>query len=295
MIDPTSLNDCLEGLREAVGEPLELLDVAPIGGGDINTALRLTTTRGEWFVKLNRPGRMSMLQAEAFGLERLGQAKRLRVPKVVACGAGSHNAYLVLEWLNLRPLDDRGMARLGAQLADLHRVTEQQFGWGRDNTIGTTPQANRWETDWVAFFRERRLAPMLVSVEGINPALAELGRPVMARIERLFDHYRPVPSLLHGDLWQGNVSMDERGAPVIFDPAIYFGDRETDLAMTELFGGLSPAFYAEYQKAWPLDEGYARRRDLYQLYHILNHVILFGSAYVTSAHRLLQRLLAEVE
>jgi protein-ribulosamine 3-kinase len=177
----------------------------------------------------------------------------------------------------------------------MHRATSGRFGWHRDNTIGATPQLNAWESDWIVFWQTYRLGYQLdlAARSGHGGQLQRRGGLLLERLPALFDH-APVPSLLHGDLWGGNFSGDAEGNPVIFDPACYYGDREADLAMTELFGGFSGRFYSAYRAAWPLDPGYDTRKTLYNLYHILNHLNLFGGGYGSQAERMIDRLLAEL-
>ncbi len=178
----------------------------------------------------------------------------------------------------------------------MHRCDAAQFGWQRDNTIGATPQPNAWHADWVAFFRDRRLGFQL-AMAGDNGAPARLldrGRRLLGELDAFFTTYRPTPSLLHGDLWGGNWGADSSGAPVIFDPAVYFGDREADIAMTRLFGGFDRQFYGAYAAEWPLDAGHGSRETLYNLYHILNHYNLFGGSYAAQAGDMIERLLAEL-
>ena len=185
-------------------------------------------------------------------------------------------------------------ADLGRQLALLHHQTAPQFGWKRDNTIGSTPQINTWSDNWIAFLGEQRLGYQLrlAHKNGYGKQLVAQGERLMAHLADFFPGYQPVASLLHGDLWGGNAAFTVSGEPVIFDPAVYYGDREADLAMTELFGGFGRDFYAAYREAWPPDSGYATRKTLYNLYHILNHANLFGGAYPDQAENMIQRLLA---
>jgi fructosamine-3-kinase len=184
-------------------------------------------------------------------------------------------------------------AQAGRVLACLHRCTATDFGWHRENTIGSTPQHNTRARDWVAFWRERRLGFQLdlAARNGYGRALLDSGERLMSVLDGLIGH-RPVASLLHGDLWGGNIGASRDGEPVIFDPAVYFGDRETDLAMTELFGGFGSDFYAAYREAWPLPPEYATRKTLYNLYHVLNHLNLFGGGYLTQAKGMMDRLVA---
>jgi fructosamine-3-kinase len=186
------------------------------------------------------------------------------------------------------------MGRLGRNLARMHRVTGSRFGWHRDNTIGATPQVNTASEDWIAFWREQRLGFQLnlAAAKGHGGRLIANGMRLMERLPAFFPGGRPQPSLLHGDLWSGNAARTAEGEPVIFDPAVYYGDREADLAMTELFGGFPRPFYEAYAAEYPLDPGYAARKPLYNLYHVLNHLNLFGGGYGAQALRLMEQLLA---
>ena len=269
-------------------------------GGSINECLRWGDGAGNaCFVKLAALEGRAMFEAEAAGLRELAEAGALRVPRVLAAGAAGNRAVLALEWLDLRPAapdDTRAQSQLGARLAMQHRVLARDFGWSQDNTLGRTPQPNAWTGDWVRFFGELRLGHQLslAAAAGLEARVVERGRLLVERCGAFFSSYRPVPSLLHGDLWGGNwaVLASDR-EPVIFDPAVYYGDREADIAMTRLFGGFGPRFYAAYQAAWPLDQAAGTRRTLYNLYHVLNHWNLFGGAYAVQADSMIEQLLAE--
>ena len=233
-----------------------------------------------------------MFFAEAEGLSELGSANAVRVPGVLAANVDGDTAFIALEWLDIERATRVSERLLGEQLAAMHRVVKDRFGWHRDNTIGLTPQRNPWSDDWVAFFREQRLGYQLelAAANGFGGELKEMGARLKKRLPVYFDAYEPVASLLHGDLWGGNWACCE-GAPVIFDPAVYYGDRETDLAMTRLFGGFGAGFYKSYEASWPLEPGHRDRLHLYQLYHVLNHLNLFGSAYLGRALALMRELL----
>lgn len=264
-----------------------------IGGGCINTARLLEGRDGRrWFVKLNRAELLPMFEAEADGLEAMVATRTVRVPKPLCHGVTGGQAYLVMEAIGSGHGADAS-ATLGLQLAQMHRNTQDRFGWHRGNTIGSTPQANSLESDWVRFWREQRLGFQLelAARNGYRGELQRKGTRLLAELARILDGHQPLPSLLHGDLWSGNYSIDEQGQPVIFDPATYYGDREADLAMTELFGGFDSEFYQAYRREWPLDDGYPRRRTLYNLYHILNHLNLFGGGYAGQAERMMDSLL----
>lgn len=255
----------------------------PVAGGDINEAWRLDTDATPLFVKTGPESAHDMFLAEADGLAEISAAGAVRVPRVVAAGTTGHDTFLALEWLDIERPTAASDRKLGEQLAALHRVTASQFGWKRDNTIGRTPQPNPWTDGWVEFYREHRLRFQLelAAQGGHRGEIQSLGRQLCDALPSFFDGYDVVPSLLHGDLWGGNrAAIDNE--PVIFDPATYYGDRETDLAMTMLFGRFNAAFYEAYESAWPLAAGHERRVELYQLYHLLNHLNLFGGGYAGS-------------
>jgi fructosamine-3-kinase len=263
-----------------------------LGASSFNDTWRLDLGPAAYFIKVNTVARAPMLEAEADGLRELGAARAVRVPTPVACGVSGDSAYLALEWLDLR--HGGRDAALGRALAELHRTTAPRFGGHRPNTIGTTPQDNAWADDWAAFLRDRRIAPQLALAarNGHRGALERDGGRLLAAIPELLAGHHPAPSLLHGDLWAGNAAALASDEPVIFDPAVYYGDRETDLAMTELFGGFNASFHAAYREAWPLAAGYERRRTLYNLYRVLNHLNLFGGGYLAQAEAMIAELLA---
>jgi fructosamine-3-kinase len=287
-------------ITDATEVHFELAAVDPVGGGCIHTALRLRggTSDGarSYFVKMNEAARAAMFEAEADGLAALRKAGAVRVPEVVTRGEDGERAWLALEWLELASLTPASGARLGTALAALHAVPQQKFGWARDNYIGATPQVNGWSDEWLPFWRDRRLVSQLrlAAHNRLPSRMIDRGERLATDIEAFFRTHRPAPSLLHGDLWGGNAAALPDGTPVLFDPAVYVGDREADLAMTELFGGFPPDFHAAYRAALPLDDGYRVRRDLYNLYHVLNHANLFAGAYVGQAAEMIGRLLAEI-
>jgi fructosamine-3-kinase len=260
----------------------------PVSGGDISAAWRV----GNVFLKTGPETSYDMFDAEAEGLTELAAPGVIKVPQVVACGTQGTTAFLATEWLEFdRPTRDAEV-KLGEQLAALHQSTRGRFGWHRDNTIGLTPQHNAWSEDWVSFLREQRLGfqLQLAAENGFTGSLQVQGARLLKRLPVFFERYTPHAALLHGDLWGGNWACCD-GAPVIFDPAVYFGDPESDLAMTRLFGGFGTAFYEAYQRKAPLAPGHHERCDLYQLYHVLNHLNLFGSAYLGRAQELINKLL----
>lgn len=281
-------------IADATGEPFEVEQRQSVGGGCINSACRLSGGGRDFFVKLNSRDRLEMFEAEADGLRELRRAGAIRVPEPLATGVAAGQAYIVMEALALGVRGDD--ERFGRELAQLHRHCSGRFGWFRDNTIGSTPQSNTESGEWIAFWREQRLGAQLriAAQKGHGGQLQRLGEQLLADFPALFSDYRPQPSLLHGDLWSGNYAYTRDGEPVLFDPAVYYGDREADMAMTELFGGFGSGFYAAYGEAWPLDPGYRVRKSLYNLYHILNHLNLFGGGYGDQAITTMKRLLAEL-
>ena len=179
------------------------------------------------------------------------------------------------------------------QLAAMHSHTGKQFGFEIDNTIGSNPQPNAFENDWIRLWQQHRLGFQLALAQenGFGDALFETGMELNQRAAKFFQGYSPVPSLLHGDLWSGNYAADSTGQPVIYDPACYYGDHEADLAMMELFGQPGNKFFSAYNEVFPIDAGYSQRRELYNLYHILNHANLFGGSYANQAQRMINQLL----
>ena len=264
----------------------------PVGGGDISSAWRIRAGNQAVFLKTGPASALDMFLAEADGLKELAKTDAIRVPKVLGCICSGKESVLALEWIDFELASESIEWILGRNLANLHRCTADRFGWHRDNTIGSTPQCNSWSDDWVQFFGVHRLEYQLAlaSRNGFNGDLQTMGVRLHHNLGQYFSDYWPEPSLLHGDLWGGNWAAAD-SVPVIFDPAVYYGDRETDIAMTKLFGGFGTAFYEGYEETWPLAAGHAEREGLYQLYHVLNHLNLFGAAYLSRAEGLLRKLI----
>jgi len=272
--------------------------VSEVSGGCINRGYHVRCAQRDFFVKFNAATRLTMFEAEADALTEIATSRTVRVPMPLCYGSDEQHAWLVMEWLSLSAdgLTRDSAARLGAQLAAMHAVHADRFGWTRENTIGSTPQSNRQAKSWIDFWREERLAPQLALAgnNGYRGRLHALGERLVEQLPALLAGHHPQPSLLHGDLWGGNAAATADGTPVIFDPAVYYGDREADLAMTELFGGFPGSFYAAYRAASPLPAGYAVRRELYNLYHVLNHLNLFGGAYLPQSEAMMDALLAQL-
>ncbi len=282
-------------IAQATGEPFEPRPPSPIGGGCINTAVRLSDHRRSFFVKLNSAERLEMFAAEAEGLGEMALSHCIRVPEPVCYGTVDGQAYLVMEHIALGHPGSDGPKQAGRRLAAMHSNGRARFGWHRDNTIGSTHQPNASNSNWTEFWRGQRLGFQLrlAARNGYSGRLQNQGEKLLEQFPALIDH-DPQPALLHGDLWGGNLGYDSDGHPVIYDPAVYYGDREAELAMTELFGGFPDHFYAAYQETWPLDPGYPVRKTLYNLYHILNHLNMFGGGYLGQAQSMIDRLLAEL-
>jgi protein-ribulosamine 3-kinase len=284
-----------EQITQITGRPFQPLEPREIGGGCINTTVRLMDGERTYFVKLNQASKLVMFEAEMEGLRALAESGTMRVPEPLCNGIANGQSYLVMEYIEMGRARREGSVLAGRQLAEMHRSTQTSFGWYRDNTIGSTPQYNESCDLWLDFWRDRRLGFQLklAAQNGYGGSLQHKGERLLDHLQVLLDH-RPKPSLLHGDLWGGNIAYDKAGMPVLFDPAVYFGDREADLAMTELFGGFGSAFYDAYCESWPLAPGYSTRKTLYNLYHILNHLNLFGASYLGQANDMLERLLSEI-
>jgi fructosamine-3-kinase len=285
----------VNAVNESQGTAHCLRSVEACAGGDINQAAILECSDGvRLFVKFHHRPPEGMFAAEAAGLRELADSGAVRVPAPLATDEFRGTGFLALECLHMARRDrPEAAAELGRALARLHQLPQQYFGWHRDNTIGSTPQINSRCDDWLTFFAEHRLGFQVHRLmdRGAPTELGHLAEQLTARLPELFTDATPSPSLLHGDLWGGNWSGLAGGGAVMFDPACYYGDRETDLAMTELFGGFGPAFYEAYQAVWPLPAGYRRRKPLYQLYHVLNHANLFGGGYLQQSMGLMNRLL----
>ena len=241
-----------------------------------------------------------MFSIEAASLIEIQQSNSIRTPHVLVYGSNSEFSYLALEFIPLKPLSNQ--KRLGEQLAQMHQNIDplkqavNQFGWTQDNYIGSTSQSNQYHKCWTSFWKNERLLFQLnlANNKGYSSKAYEAGLRLAESLAVFFSDYHPQPSLLHGDLWGGNCASDMSENPVIYDPAVYYGDRETDIAMTELFGGFNSDFYNAYNDCYALDSGYKTRKILYNLYHILNHYNLFGGGYAKQAEKMTQQLLSEI-
>lgn len=285
-------NTIAQQISEATGQPFEIRDRRSVGGGSINQAYCITDGDRRYFLKLNQAVQMGMFEAEALGLKEIADSQTIRVPRPICWGTADSSAYLVMDWLAFDSGNRDAWAQMGRDLAAMHRVTSDRgFGWRQDNTIGDTPQKNPWTQDWVTFYVEHRLKYQFSLAHRRGGHFPRQDELLMA-VPSLLSGHDPAPALVHGDLWSGNAAVTRDGEPVILDPATYYGDREVDIAMSELFGRFPQPFYEAYQEAYPLDEGYAAvRKTLYNLYHILNHFNLFGGGYGSQANRMIDQLL----
>ena len=279
-------------ISQSLDQPFHLETRRSMSGGCINSGYAISGSQQTYFVKVNEAAQLAMFAAEAAGLDQMFASQTIRVPKPICWGTAAGSAYLVLEWLELGNPSKSGWEAMGHQLAALHQNTSRKgFGWQMNNTIGSTVQINDWTTNWTEFWTEHRLGyqfKLAAERGGIFPGQTRL----LNAIPQLLAGHDPQPALVHGDLWSGNAAVTQAGEPVMFDPATYFGDREVDLAMTELFGGFPADFYRGYKTAFPLDSGYSQRKTLYNLYHILNHFNLFGGSYAAQANRMIQQILS---
>ncbi|MBE9226103.1 fructosamine kinase family protein [Phormidium sp. LEGE 05292] len=284
-----------EHISEVTGEKLVVENRRSVGGGCINQGYVIGDRNRTYFVKLNQASEIDMFAAEALGLKEMWSTETIRVPQPICYGTADNSAYIVQEYLELgRSGGNHAWSEMGRNLAAMHKATSNQgFGWERNNTIGSTPQINTWTSDWVEFFAEHRISYQLKLAKRRGGQFSQ-GESLIKAITKLLANHHPQPSLVHGDLWSGNASVTAAGEPVIFDPATYYGDREVDIAMTELFGRFPASFYQGYNAVWPLDSGYELRKTLYNLYHIINHFNLFGGSYESQANSMISQLLSKV-
>ena len=280
-----------QSISQASGQEFEITDTRSVSGGCINQGYKISGDGVEYFVKLNQASQVEMFAAEAVGLKQMYATKTITVPQPICWGTADNSSYIVLHWLNLGGGNDQSWMSMGRQLAEMHRQgTQNKFGWDRNNTIGSTPQINNWMDNWADFFAKQRIGYQLKLAKRRGGSFPDVDRVVDAVRNSLLDR-QPEACIVHGDLWSGNAAIATDGAPVIFDPATYYGDRETDIAMTELFGGFPKTFYRGYNEAWELDKDYQQRKSIYNLYHILNHFNLFGGGYGNQAKRIIEQIL----
>ena len=250
-----------------------------VSGGDINESYRISDGDTEYFVKCNDAISTDMFKAEASGLHALQQTNQFKIPKVITYGNFENNCYLVLEYLNFT--GSNSLKLFGEKLAKLHTTSLDRFGFSQDNFIGKTKQLNSWSENWGEFFTENRLAFQIDLLKQKGSNIHKDGNLIelLKILPEFLNSHQPKPSLVHGDLWQGNYGFSENGQPVLYDPACYYADHEVDLAMLELFGNPGLGFFESYKSELEIKPGYSVRKQVYNLYHILNHANLFGGSY----------------
>eukprot|EP01080_Neovahlkampfia_damariscottae_P011015 gene11015-3721_t len=286
-------NKIVEEIKQTCCEEAELLFIKSVGGGDISEAFEYKTSKGSFFVKINSAKHsFQMFTSESIGLSHLEQTSTIRVPKVYKVGKYSENtSFIIMEFINFTSFGDE--KKFARKLANLHsyQPKEQKFGFELDNFIGSSPQYNEWSTNWIEFYVKFRLEKQLEMLDSSNVKIKKMGKELIKGIDKLFIGINLKPSLIHGDLWSGNFGFDENKEPVLFDPATYYGHYEAELSIMKMFGGFSNNFFEEYHKIIRKEVGFEKRILLYQLYHYLNHLNLFGSSYKSYCEEILETLL----
>ncbi len=284
------------GISAAKKYNFEPVRCFPLSSGITGETFRLQTKSESIFLKLIDINRSPILYSEAEGLKAISNTNTLKTPRIFAKGESADFAWLALEFISLRSPNTSCAIEMGESLAAMHQNQNDFHGWHSNNWIGANKQRNSFSNDWPNFFKEFRLLPQLNQAldNNLDTSVFDSGQLLLEEISKLFTNYYPAPSLLHGDLWTGNWASDPEGNPIVFDPACYYGDRETDIAMTELFAGFRQDFYDAYNSANPIDKGYVERKSVYNLYHILNHFNIFGASYEQQASDLIQKSLSAI-
>ncbi|CAN5370425.1 fructosamine kinase family protein [soil metagenome] len=280
-----------EKLKAQTGTDIYISGEVSVSGGCINRCFKLETSSGNFFLKCNDAGRYPrMFEAEAQGLELLHHANSIPVPKVIACSEINDVSYLLMEWIESGKHIKNFWSDFGNKLAGLHRKTADSFGLDLDNYIGSLGQSNRQHNNWADFFIHERMEPQLklaVAKGIIDNGFIKRFNILFLRLDKLLSQEKP--ALLHGDLWNGNYVVNPRGEATLIDPAVYYGHREMDLAMTKLFGGFDPEFYEAYNDSFPLEKGFESRIDIHNLYPLIVHVNLFGGGYADQVMAVLRK------
>lgn len=300
MNTPQHFTSLTSALCSLYGEGTKIESVERISGGDINEAYRLTLTGDKSvFMKSNTKENLSFFTAEAVGLDAISRTKAINTPRILGIGTDEDRggySFLLLEFISAKSRNANYWENFAGQLSNMHRastaglVSNGKYGFNCDNYIGRRRQINTENESWTGFFRDCRLEPQFKDADRY------FEQEDWKKIVRLLDHIDEIlvepeyPSLLHGDLWAGNVIMGNDGRAWLIDPAAYVGHAEADIAMTELFGGFPPAFYDAYKELSPLQPGYEQRRDIYNLYHLLNHLNMFGRMYLPEVKRIVGRI-----
>ncbi|MFT5399435.1 MAG: protein-ribulosamine 3-kinase [Gammaproteobacteria bacterium] len=289
-MNAAAVNDFLLSLNCA---PLSS-DPVKVSGGDIHQTYVIESGEQQFFIKVNHVDSLAKFECEHRGLLQIEQSRSIRVPRVLGSGIAGNHAVLAMEFIELGNRLDP--VEFGRRLAAMHHCCAPNFGFEQNNFIGSSLQRNDAGSDWVEFWQNMRLMPQLKLAETnkFDAAGIDRGYRLSQTLGCFFERYVPLPSLLHGDLWSGNWGSDALGAPVVYDPACYYGDHEADLALMELFGQPGDNFFSSYKEQFVIDADYPVRRQLYNLYHILNHANMFGGGYIDQSFRMIDQLLAEI-
>lgn len=291
MLTASFLRQLEQTLGKKIGQKLHFRRVKPVSGGSINLTARLDTTSGTYFLKANDAFKYpAMFEKEARGLEAIRETKTCTVPETILTGELEGEAFLILRFIEDKPMVNDFWKIFGEALANLHRVTRAKYGYNEDNYIGSLVQSNREHNRWVDFFIEERLEKQLKTAMVLG-YLKKDDEERFGKLYRELDSLLPIEpaSLLHGDLWNGNFITGMSGEPCLIDPAVYYGNREMDLAMTKLFGGFDPLFYEAYQSTYPLQSGFEKREHIHNLYPLMVHLNLFGGGYINQVREILKQ------
>lgn len=282
-------------LKEIIAQKLQVspssLNFQPVSGGSINETGQLTAQGQNFFCKINIASKFPQLfEKEASALRHFAQQKIIRTPTVLHCVETGSEQVLIMEWINSGVKTHQFWKSFGKQLAALHSISNHHFGWEEDNYMGSVKQTNPWTEDWNSFFSANRLMPLAHKCQQLDLLNSKHIQQFERVCEKLNEIFEPeAPALLHGDLWSGNFMCSEKEEPVLIDPAIYFGHRSVDLAMTTLFGGFDRAFYEAYHYYFPLPRNYKEQWEVCNLYPLLIHLLLFGIGYRRQIEEVLGR------
>ena len=278
-------------LIKTIGTGILISDFKIIAGGCINNGGTIQTPAGSFFVKWNSAQHFpKMFDTESLGLSLLRSSNAIRVPRVIATDETDGIQFIILEFIRTERKTNTFWSDFGHQLAALHQNTNARFGLDHDNYIGSLRQPNKPNASWVDFFIEQRLSYQLMIAEKAGLTSHELRKKFDALFKRLPELFpTEQPSLIHGDLWSGNLIADEFGKPCLIDPAVYFGNKEIEMAYTELFGGFESDFYSAYYEIIPKQSGFKERAEIYNLYPLLVHTNLFGQTYLSQVEAILSR------
>ncbi|MBA6233559.1 MULTISPECIES: fructosamine kinase family protein [unclassified Colwellia] len=283
---------CIEqAITAKTGEKFTVKNKRLISTSESNLAFQLSDEHHNYFVKIKDKNHFNYFESEAYALNQIDSLKQVTCPKVITLGNTRNKSFIVLNYIPFAKATEKHWHHFGAKLAMMHKCSSHgKFGWQHDNYIGDTLQPNNWRSNWKTFFAEQRVAWQLQLLSEKSIKLGDIDHIANICHDRL-NHHDVKPCLVHGDLWLGNLGFTD-SASVIYDPACYYGDREVDIAMTELFGQLPYDFYQGYQDVFPLDKGYEQRKLIYNFYHILNHANLYGGIYIDQSRALLSRILS---